>query len=71
MRNIMVLFLRLVVDIVLALAGFGTACGICHIFFGTVGAFKLWFAFAFAILFIAVAMDDIHAFVNAQNKKRR
>lgn len=70
MRNIRVLLLRLVVDSILALAGFGIACGICFMFFGAVGNFKLWFAFAFIALFIAIAMDDIHDFINAQSKRR-
>ena len=71
MENIRVLALRLVVDVIMMLASYGVLCGICYMFFGAVGNFKFWFAFAFAILFVAVAMDDIRAFVNAQNKKRR
>jgi hypothetical protein len=70
MRNIRVLLLRLVVDSILALAGFGIACGICFMFFGAVEGFKLWFAFAFIALFVAIAMDDVRDFVNAQSKRR-
>lgn len=71
MKNIRTLALRFVVDVIMMLTGYGVSCGICFMFFGAVGSFKLWFAFAFAILFVAVVMDDVHAFVNAQNKKRR
>lgn len=71
MKNIRALILRLVVNVIMMLTGYGMSCGICYMFFGTVGNFKFWFAFAFVILFVAVAMDDVHAFVNAQNKKRR
>lgn len=71
MRNIIVLFLRLVVDAVLALAGFGALCGICFMFFGAVEGFKLWFALIYAFLFVVIATDDIRAFINVQNKKRR
>lgn len=70
MRNVRVLLLKLVVDSILALAGFGTACGICYMFFGAVGTFKLWFAFAFIALFVAIAMDDVRDFVNAQIRRR-
>ena len=70
MRNVRVLLLRLIVDSILTLAGFGIACGICFMFFGAVGNFKLWFAFAFIALFVAIAMDDVRAFANAQSKRR-
>lgn len=70
MRNIRVLALRLVVDVIMMLAGYGVLCGICFMFFGAVESFKLWFAFAFIALFIAVAIDDVRDFVNAQSRRR-
>lgn len=71
MRNLRVLFLRLVVDAVLALAGFGALCGICFVFFGATEDFKFWFVLIYAFLFVVIATDEIRAFINAQNKKRR
>lgn len=71
MRNIRVLVLRLVVDMIMMLAGYEALCGLCYMFFGAVEDFKIWFELIIMVLAVAVAMDDVRDFADAQSRKRR